>query len=167
MLRVGMSEVLALRPLGPKLAEKVCLICINFCCQEAGGDQRMSPHQENMALVEIPSLLPIQASLQLWPPWHRAAFHPTLLTAGQNSSQRIFPRSGWAHLPHGSIPGPQHHQLPAAVKCQKLNLFRYGSNSSLCHTKKPQNVFLNLYHQHWPSFKCPAIKQWGCCHCPQ
>lgn len=34
-----------------------------------------------------------------------------------------------------SLPGPQHHQLPAAVKCQKLNLCRYGSNSSLCHTK--------------------------------
>lgn len=98
------------RRVGQDLQRMFALFVWISAVKRLGSDQRRSPHQEDVSLMEIPSLLPVRAGMALGAsdPLGTGAFHapsypPSLVTVGAKPLPKgPSPGSGCAHLPHTS-----------------------------------------------------------------
>lgn len=97
-----------------------------------GSDQRMSPQQANVALVEIPSLgNPILGRDGSRPPWHRSVLHspplhPSLVNAGAKP------------LPKGPSQGQEVHTYPVPLISPRSPTLPAPSSSEMPKTKLMQ-----------------------------
>lgn len=118
---------------GPKLAKNVCLICINFCSQEAGEWSKdvSSAGRHGSGGNPIPGKShPGQGWLQITSA-QVCIPCPTLdpftgHCRGKTSSQRIFPRVRMCTPTPFllSLPEPQHYQAPSRSEMPKTELMQ-------------------------------------------